>query len=85
MELVIEGKATGGLIFFITKEHSQAFIQTMGRYSTNGTKWNKIEYSLDISGFHHNAFGGFLAVRTGLCSMGEGTVTFKNFKYNPIK
>ena len=53
-------------------------------YSLNGKDWLKIENSLEISGFHHNAFGGFLGVRIGLCSMGEGSVKFKNFKYTPI-
>lgn len=54
-------------------------------YSTDGDKWNKIQNSLDISGFDHNALGGFLAVRIGLCAIGEGTVTFRNFVYKPIK
>lgn len=54
-------------------------------YSTDGNKWNKIENSLETSGFHHNAFGGFLGIRIGLCSIGEGVVKFKNFKYQPIK
>jgi xylan 1,4-beta-xylosidase len=49
-------------------------------YSKDGTNWLKIENSLEISGFNHNAFGGFLAVRIGLSAFGEGTVTFKNFK-----
>lgn len=53
-------------------------------YSTDGKKWSKIENSLEISGFHHNAFGGFLGIRIGLCSMGEGSVKFKNFKYTPL-
>lgn len=53
-------------------------------YSLNGNDWIKIENSLEISGFHHNAFGGFLGVRIGLRSIGEGSVTFKNFKYNPM-
>jgi beta-xylosidase len=54
-------------------------------YSTDGNKWNKLENSVDITSFNHNAFGGFMAVRIGLCSIGEGTVTVKNFVYNPIK
>jgi len=53
-------------------------------YSMNGNDWIKLENSLEISGFHHNAFGGFLGVKIGLCSIGEGTVKFKNFKYIPI-
>ncbi|MFD2034688.1 family 43 glycosylhydrolase [Belliella marina] len=53
-------------------------------YSKDGDNWTKIQNSLEISGFHHNAFGGFLGVRIGLCSMGKGSVKFKNFVYKPI-
>ncbi|MEQ8552541.1 MAG: family 43 glycosylhydrolase [Cyclobacteriaceae bacterium] len=53
-------------------------------YSTNGEDWIKIENSLEVSGLHHNALGGFLSVRIGLCSIGAGSVNFKNFKYEPI-
>ena len=54
-------------------------------YSTDGKNWNKIESSLEISGFNHNALGGFLGVRIGLCSIGEGSVRFKNFKYQSLE
>ena len=54
-------------------------------YSTDGKKWNKIENSLEVSAMHHNVLGGFMSVRIGLCSLGEGSVTFKNFNYKPIK
>lgn len=53
-------------------------------YSLDGKDWNKTENSLEISGFQHNALGGFLGVRIGLCSIGEGAVIYKNFKYIPI-
>jgi beta-xylosidase len=51
-------------------------------YSLDGKKWNKTESSIEISGLNHNALGGFLSVRIGLASIGEGTVSFRNFKYN---
>jgi len=54
-------------------------------YSKDGVKWTKIENSLDVSGMHNNVLGGFLSLRIGLCSIGEGSVTFKNFTYKPIK
>lgn len=54
-------------------------------YSLDGENWKKIESSVEVSGFHHNVLSGFMSLRIGLCSMGEGKVTFKNFKYNPIK
>lgn len=53
-------------------------------YSTDGTQWEKIENSLDVSAMHHNILSGFMSMQIGLCSIGEGTVTFKNFVYTPI-
>lgn len=120
VELIIEGKATGGLVLFynniaysgiladgenilanihgwqfqteknVIRNHVSLRLKNVNStvdmyYSLDGKKWNKIENSLEISGFHHNAFGGFLGVRIGLCSMGEGVVKFKNFSYTPIK
>jgi xylan 1,4-beta-xylosidase len=54
-------------------------------YSTEGDKWNKIENSCEVSSYHHNVLSGFLSLRLGLCSMGQGNVKFKNFIYKPIK
>jgi len=54
-------------------------------YSSDGMIWNKIENSGEVSAWHHNALGGFLSVRLGLCSTGDGIVKFKNFIYKPIK
>jgi xylan 1,4-beta-xylosidase len=54
-------------------------------YSTDGEKWIKIETSLEVSAYHHNVLNGFLSLRIGLVSMGEGRVIFRNFKYEPVK
>ena len=54
-------------------------------YSADGAKWNKIENSLEVSGMNHNVLSGFLSLRIGLCSIGNGSVKFKNFKYKAIK
>lgn len=53
-------------------------------YSQDGQTWKKIQNSLEVSGFNHNAFGGFLSLRVGLCAMGDGSVTFKNFRYKRL-
>ena len=53
-------------------------------YSTNGVNWTKIETSIEVSSLNHNAFSGFLSVRIGLCSIGDGNVKFRNFKYQAI-
>ena len=54
-------------------------------YSIDGENWNKIESSLEVSSLHHNVLGGFLSLRIGLCSIGDGKVKFKNFIYKPVK
>ncbi len=54
-------------------------------YSTDGVNWNKIESSVEVSSMNHNALSGFLSLRIGLCSIGEGSVKFRNFIYKPIK
>jgi beta-xylosidase len=53
-------------------------------YSTDGEKWNKTENSFEVSSYNHNALGGFVGLRIGLCSIGTGEVTFKNFKYQQL-
>ena len=52
-------------------------------YSSNGLLWTKAETSFEVSGMHHNVLGGFLALRLGLCAIGDGAVKFRNFKYQP--
>ncbi len=53
-------------------------------YSLDGNNWVKIENSLEVSGLHHNVLSGFMSLRLGLCSMGNGAVKFKNFTYKPL-
>lgn len=54
-------------------------------YSIDGVNWNKIENSVEVSAYHHNVLSDFLSLRIGLVSMGNGKVTFRNFKYEAIE
>jgi xylan 1,4-beta-xylosidase len=54
-------------------------------YSIDGERWMKIENSAEVSSYNHNVLSGFLSLRIGLCSIGNGIVKFKNFIYKPIK
>lgn len=54
-------------------------------YSSDGVNWNKVESSLEMSGFHHNVLGGFMSLRVGLSAIGTGKVRFKNFIYEPVQ
>jgi beta-xylosidase len=53
-------------------------------YNTDGKTWRKIENSIEVSAMHHNVLGGFLSLRLGFCSIGNGRVSFKNFVYKPL-
>lgn len=53
-------------------------------YSLDGKDWIKTENSFETSALHHNVLSGFLSLRIGLCSIGDGKVTFKNFNYQAI-
>ena len=50
-------------------------------YSNDGKAWNRLERSIDATGFNHNVFGGFMSLRAGLFAFGEGKVRFDNFIY----
>jgi beta-xylosidase len=50
-------------------------------YSKDGKSWNRIERSLDATGYNHNVFGEFLSLRAGLFVFGKGKVVFDNFIY----
>ncbi|MCI3923032.1 family 43 glycosylhydrolase [Paenibacillus sp. TRM 82003] len=47
----------------------------------DGETWTKYDKVVDVSGMHHNTFGGFLSLRVGLDAVGDGTATFRRFAY----
>ncbi len=53
-------------------------------FSQNGKDWNRVERSLDITGYNHNVFGQFLSLRAGLFAFGKGKVKFENFIYKVL-
>jgi xylan 1,4-beta-xylosidase len=40
---------------------------------------------MEVSGFHHNVFGGFLSLRIALFCAGEGEVRFRDFVYRGLQ
>ncbi|MCX2678664.1 family 43 glycosylhydrolase [Galbibacter sp. EGI 63066] len=53
-------------------------------YSPDGEEWQKIERSFVVDSYNHTAFGGFLSLKIGLVSIGEGSVNFRDFVYSRI-
>jgi xylan 1,4-beta-xylosidase len=50
-------------------------------YSHNGKDWTQHPWQMEVSGFHHNVFGGFLSLKVGIYCAGSGKVTVRRFSY----
>ena len=50
----------------------------------NGKTWRRHPTRMEVSGLHHNVFGGFLSLRIGICAMGEGRIRLSNFTYKAM-
>jgi beta-xylosidase len=53
-------------------------------YSQDGESWIKFPQVMEVSGYHHNAFGDFLGLRLGIFTAGQGEAIFQNFKYKAL-
>ena len=53
-------------------------------YSLDGSAWNRVERSLDATGYNHNVFGQFLSLRAGIYAFGTGEVVIDNFVYRKL-
>ena len=51
---------------------------------TDGKTWKPHPWQMEVSGLHHNVFGGFVSLRLALFSAGPGEVRLRNFVYKGI-
>mgnify|MGYP003289502899 CR=1 FL=1 len=51
------------------------------RVSADGDDWSLLCKGIDVSEYHHNRFGAFLALRPALCSLGSGQAEFDRVVY----
>jgi len=49
-----------------------------------GVTWKRFDRGMEVSGYHHNVRGGFLMLRPGLYSAGQGRARFRNFVYRAL-
>lgn len=49
-----------------------------------GKTWKLHPTRMEVSGMHHNVFGGFLSLKVGIYSVGKGKVQLSNFRYKAI-
>ena len=53
-------------------------------YSLDGNAWIKHPWQMEVSGYHHNVFGGFLSLRPGIFCMGTGSVELHDLVYRGL-
>ncbi|RSY85475.1 xylan 1,4-beta-xylosidase [Sphingomonas koreensis] len=59
-------------------------IVTFDTSSDGGKTWTRFDRGMEVSGYHHNVRGGFLMLRPGLYSAGEGETKFTNFRFEAL-
>lgn len=46
--------------------------------------WQRLRKGIEVGGYRHNTFGGFLSLRAALWAGGDGRVRFEKFRYQPL-
>jgi xylan 1,4-beta-xylosidase len=63
----------------VNREHIVSF-----HHSLDGKQWTRHPWQMELSGFHHNVFGGFLSLRIALFAAGRGEVRARRFTYRGL-
>lgn len=53
-------------------------------HSTDGKQFVQHSWQMEVSGFHHNVFGGFLSLKLALFAAGQGEVKVRAFTYRGL-
>jgi len=59
-------------------------VVTFAYSQDDGRTWQNHPTRMEVSGLHHNVFGGFISLKVGLYSAGKGKVQLRNFKYQAL-
>lgn len=49
-----------------------------------GASWTQHPWQMEVSGLHHNVFGGFLSLKPAVYSAGEGSVRLRGLSYRAL-
>ena len=52
--------------------------------SRDGKNWEKYPVQMEVSGYHHNVAGKFLALKPAIYAAGTGQVHFRDFQYRAL-
>lgn len=54
-------------------------------YSHDGKTWTQHPWQMEVSGYNHNVFGGFVSLKVAIFSAGNGEVRARNFVYKSLE
>ncbi len=53
--------------------------------SRDGKTWTKYPVQMEVSGYHHNVAGTFVALKPALYAAANGKVHFRRFRYHALE
>ena len=59
-------------------------VVTIHYSNDGGASWTQHPLRMEVSGYHHNVFGGFLSLKVGIYAAGEGRVRLRDFRYRAL-
>jgi hypothetical protein len=66
-------------------------VEILARIRGNRSRWQRSinftqhPWQMEVSGFHHNVFGGFLSLRLAIFSAGRGEIRARDFRYRGLE
>ena len=59
-------------------------IVTFSYSHDGGTSWTQHPWQMEVSGLHHNVFGGFLSLKPAVYSAGKGSIRLRELRYRAL-
>ncbi|WP_126947013.1 family 43 glycosylhydrolase [Xanthomonas sp. BRIP62418] len=64
---------------------NDAHVVTFDYCFDDGRQWIRHPTRMEMSGFHHNVFGGFLSLQLGIYAAQQGAVVLRDFSYRVLR
>ncbi|NIK10390.1 beta-xylosidase [Xanthomonas arboricola] len=64
---------------------NEAHVVTFDYCFDDGRQWIRHPTRMEMSGFHHNVFGGFLSLQLGIYAAQQGAVVLRDFSYRALR
>ena len=64
--------------------HNDEHVVTQYWSLDEGRTWTRHDLRMEVSGMHHNVFGGFMSLKLGIYAAGQGEVRLRDFRYSRV-